>query len=146
MHQDGVTVGCGLRHKRSPGGAARARAIFHYDRPPDLTRELVEHDPADHVLGVAGRQRDDGVDVLRWPGLRERRVGRRGRGRYCEAKQFKCPPDGRDYHRIRPSLSRAVFIAPTCVRPETSLCHYETALRRPRSEPTEEPKRGGIAA
>src|SRR5262249_8020763 len=96
---------CGFCHQGSSGRSAGARAIFHHNWLPDLMRELVEHDPADHVLGVAGRQRDDGPDVVCGPSLREGGAGRRDRE--CEAKQSECLPDSRDYHRILPSSYRA---------------------------------------
>jgi len=83
MRQHGVAVGVGARDHAGADGAACAAAVLHDDRLAELLRQRFEHDAGHDVDGAARRERDDGADLLRRPGLRAREArqcGRRERG------------------------------------------------------------------
>ena len=63
MEQHGVAIRRGLGGLTDADGAAGARLALDDDRLAELLLELLEHDPRGHVIGVAGREWNDGCDV-----------------------------------------------------------------------------------
>ena len=72
VHQQRVAVRRRLADRGDADGSAGARPVLDHDRLVDLLRHLLEHDAADDVVGGAGGERDDRLDVPLGPVLRQR--------------------------------------------------------------------------
>lgn len=70
IHQDGVTVGLGLRDQRAADRAPGSAAVLHHDRLAKLRRELLQHDAGHDVGRAAGTEWDDRANGLSRPTFR----------------------------------------------------------------------------
>jgi hypothetical protein len=93
MRQHGVAVGIGARHQPGADRAAGAAAVLHDDRLAELMRQRLEHDARHDVDRAARRERDDGADLFRRPGLRARETGQHRCGE-CGAEQAEMTAAG----------------------------------------------------
>jgi hypothetical protein len=77
MHQHRVAVRRRARHRSHADGGAATWTVFNHDGLAELLRQLIEHDAADDVVGVAGGERNDRGDGPARPRLRQRLMGTR---------------------------------------------------------------------
>ena len=125
VNQDGVAVGRRLGHGGDPGGAARARPVLDDDRLAQLLRQLVEHDAPDHVVGIAGAERNDREDRPCGPGrdalshgLHHREREHRARGGQRQPCAHASATHRARVHRLVPPgcLERRRLVC-ACLRP-----------------------------